>query len=279
MRIFYSGAKKQGDIQVDISKSLGGILSSTEIPNGRINNIFSDLSFTSKTNNYKETKAIFLQNKTTSNIANVVLYVLYGENNESIVQIAAVKPLNNEIEKIRTSKDIPYQASFYDADVVFAFSEITLLDDGVFTPNEIISIEGRTFQMSSSPTSLEFFSKFKSTFSEDVSYVATVNEDGKSGRLTFKIKGEFEDTPEINSTSDIILYTSFQGGLDNSRLLAETLAPEESIGLWLCKTINSLPKEDIFSKFEKFKLNNYLPIDSTTDGLEQIDFVLEFDIV
>lgn len=118
MRFLYTGAKIFNDKQDNYLLSLGGFISSTIVPNDRLNNIFSDISYLSFTNNTTECKALILENVSGVIVQNVRLGYKYPTNKIFKMEIAAVAlsvSSPQQIEKIANSTDIPYYANFAEA--------------------------------------------------------------------------------------------------------------------------------------------------------------------
>lgn len=62
LKLFYTNAPVFDGPQTDKDKSLGGLISSTEIPNGLIGNLFGDLSIFTIQQNKKEIRAFVIKN-------------------------------------------------------------------------------------------------------------------------------------------------------------------------------------------------------------------------
>lgn len=108
IKFYYSGASTFEAPQQKASLSLGGYVSSTPIPNGENNSVFSELSLLAAKNKYRETKLIVLKNELNS-LNNVILWSNYN--------LAIVEPIVNEkneilFEQISNSFAIPYYATF-----------------------------------------------------------------------------------------------------------------------------------------------------------------------
>lgn len=275
MRFFYSGAKSLNSSQTDISKSLGGFISSTSLPNGRLNNLFQDVSLVSLQEESSETKAIFLKNISNKIVQNIVLYFLYPSETISKLQVACVEPVNNEMELIRSAYDLPYEAEFFEPSAVFSFSVFTLVEDN-FVASDSIKIENFTIPMSSAPSNAEFMQKAKTVFSNSEVYnFVQMNE--TQFKLEYKILGLYSNTPAIVVQNNAITATIFGGGVDNSVLIAEEMEPGASLGIWLSKTIIKQNAKNITERFEEFVENNYQPVESTS--LEDIQLVIEYDFI
>ena len=74
MIIFYTGVDKFLDPQPSPNQSLGGLVSSTDIMNGSINNLFSSISELSIKNLDRQVRGVALQNTTAATISVSKLY-------------------------------------------------------------------------------------------------------------------------------------------------------------------------------------------------------------
>ena len=108
IKLYYSGAKSYNAPQINPLNSLGGYLSSTPIPNGENNSVFSDVSLLSIKNKTRECKLIVLKNEL-ANISNVKIW-----SNYEIAIVAPSENNNGEIifEGIPNYNSIPYYAKF-----------------------------------------------------------------------------------------------------------------------------------------------------------------------
>lgn len=72
MKIYYTGATKYLQAQVDPSASLGGYISSTEIPNGILANVFDQISQELIKRNVAEYRVLAIKNDGVSTLTSVV---------------------------------------------------------------------------------------------------------------------------------------------------------------------------------------------------------------
>lgn len=114
MQILYSGAKINGGIQTDPLKSLGGLVSSSMIPNGTLNAIFPPISRNHIEQNINDVRLIVIKNETASVINNIQIFSTRGT--YSSYKGAVVLPAHNpqlncdEYEQIQSGNSLPYQA-------------------------------------------------------------------------------------------------------------------------------------------------------------------------
>lgn len=90
--LFYTGAIQHGAIQNNPSKSLGGYISQTQVPNDLENNIFSNIGFDTIQNNLKELRVLAFLNNTGAEINEFSFYVNFDD--ESFAKIKAGLVLN-----------------------------------------------------------------------------------------------------------------------------------------------------------------------------------------
>lgn len=117
MVFLYTNSKIYQGTQNNPDLSLGGLISSTIVPNTKLNNIFSDISAFGKQNLSVETKAIALKNTTGNTVNNVLLGFRYPASPIFKLEIAIVTldNTNQFMEAINSSGDSPYNATFYEA--------------------------------------------------------------------------------------------------------------------------------------------------------------------
>lgn len=140
MRFLYSGAKVYLTPQPDPKMSLGGLVSSSVVPNSRLNNLFSDASYSSVKEGLTETYALILENESSVTVTSLTLGYQYVANplstfnsdynndynidflnqkkiaNDFSIRIAAVTLNANQVmEQIGNSNDMPYVGNFSEA--------------------------------------------------------------------------------------------------------------------------------------------------------------------
>jgi hypothetical protein len=114
MRFLYTGASDFLREQSDPEQSIGGYVSKSTIPN-RINNLFSDISYLSQSNESEECKGIVIENNSQTPISELFLGYSYDKNLYNI-QIALVElTKDGKMEKLGNSKELPYYATFLEA--------------------------------------------------------------------------------------------------------------------------------------------------------------------
>ena len=122
MMIYLTGAatslaKTQDNSQSDASRSLGGYISSTPVPNAALNTLFDLISSYTLEKKPKETIAIGLINQFDKPVKDVELKIVTDENHEAVFKIAAVAVSSEDyaMEQIANRYQEPMLADFYDA--------------------------------------------------------------------------------------------------------------------------------------------------------------------
>lgn len=113
MRFYYTGAKSKLEIQPNIQMSLGGFISSSTIPNDRLNNLFPSISKNRLKDEYSEVIGIALKNESGQDLKNLKFYFDYSANSFSKYLISFIEPNTSlYFEKIQDLYSSPYEASF-----------------------------------------------------------------------------------------------------------------------------------------------------------------------
>lgn len=123
MRLFYTGASSFDAQQNDPSKSLGGWISSTPVPNGMKSNLFGTISSYTTDQLFREVIAIAIKNITADTVNDIEVYFIPDSNNPiSKYKIAAVQAIEHVtcerqyyVENIDSNKQLPFDATFYEA--------------------------------------------------------------------------------------------------------------------------------------------------------------------
>lgn len=117
MRFYYTGAPIANTPQGNPANSLGGLVSSSVVPNGQEGNLFGALSTFALTNGATEVRGIILKNETGEIANNLSIYIepsTYGIA-ATTFEIAAVTVVNDEIEKLPSAQSFPYIGTFVEA--------------------------------------------------------------------------------------------------------------------------------------------------------------------
>ncbi len=84
IKLYYTGAKEFEGIQKMPSKSLGGNISSSVVPNGLMNSLFSDISLLDLQLGSKQLRILAIKNEGANPITNFTVHVEHDENDENI---------------------------------------------------------------------------------------------------------------------------------------------------------------------------------------------------
>jgi hypothetical protein len=139
MILFYTGADAANAPQINAEKSLGGFVSGSPIPNGKLNNLFSSISKSAVLGNKTEIRMIALKNLTGSTVSNLSIYTnTVGKSAK--LQLAAVAPMldssNNPLfEQLYDNDSLPFQATLN----YHEGAENAILID-TFAANQVIGI-------------------------------------------------------------------------------------------------------------------------------------------
>lgn len=118
MILFYTGALKSDELQLDQSKSLGGYFSSSIVPNGVVSNIFSELTNTERLEKSESHRCIGLKNTFVQDVNNVSIYVDTESDSRCRYELGVQIELftdncdNVYTEIIQTERQLPYYVQF-----------------------------------------------------------------------------------------------------------------------------------------------------------------------
>lgn len=112
--LYYTGAIASEGIQDSPSLSLGGYISSTQIPNGELNNIFPRITRALVLKKKRAVRLIVFKNETGATINNLKIWSENGL--YSFITMDFIAPGldscgKERFEKIKTGENLPYQAN------------------------------------------------------------------------------------------------------------------------------------------------------------------------
>lgn len=280
MMLYLTGAtssvKKSEDVaQTDVSKSLGGYISSSSVPNGSLNALFDSVSLKTIKDKPKETICIGLVNKFEQSVRNVSLKIVSGQEDICRFKVAAVLADKNLcVEHIPNRYSEPINVEFYDATFHRASVDVEIEESAVagesisFEPFDVIAdierggIEGT-------------WEGINKAFSNDETYCVK--------RLTetkFRIERR-DDTKVSEPVSCSILATEnaklslsgeFSNKKDNEVLITEQLKPCEGIGIWIQREISNFVErsnEDLLKNYDEKK---------ELEKVENVEVVIDYEI-
>jgi len=278
MMLFLTGSlapqtKQGGDtVQNDVTRSLGGYVSSTPVPSGAANKLFDEVSSFTLQNKKDETIGIALVNTLARSVENITLKII-GEADDLANFAVAVVPIANMVmEQIADRYDEPIQAEFHDASFTRAGVTIQILN-----PADI----GEEFAIMPMGEIVDGI--------KECSIKATMAaiEDHYNASEEFQLKGLTKDTFRIERRDDEtvepencgvvttgILRLSYSGkfenSVDNSALLVETLAAGAAVGVWIKRSFKRVRRKEDTTLIQEYDAG------TVKQNLESIEFVFNY---
>jgi len=282
MMIYLTGAatsltKTQDNPQSDASRSLGGYISSTPVPNAALNTLFDLISSYTLEKKSKETIAIGLINQFDKPVRDIELKIVTDENHEAVFKIAAVAVSSDDyaMEKIANRYQEPMLAEFYDAS--FYRAAVDLKIEQYASAGEEIALFPFNVSFEVKETGIEgTWLAFEEAFSNDETYsVKRISE------TIFRIERRDEtvlETPlECSYITTEGFTAEFLGKLsnkaDNGVIIKNELKPKEAVGIWIQRIIkkNHYPTNEELLKEYKDKY--------VRETVEEVELVLSYNLV
>lgn len=134
MILLLSGAFHKDAPQNDLNRSLGGLISSTPLPNNRINSLFGEISNYTIKNKQSEIVAFFIKNNTANDLSNLSIQEIYEDDNlcEFDFAIATVTD-TGAMELIGSRFEEPFYANWFEP------TDKTLIKE-TFAAGEILGV-------------------------------------------------------------------------------------------------------------------------------------------
>ena len=275
LTLYYTGASSFLDKQTFAIKSVGGLISQSQVPSGAINTFFDGISNKTEAENLSEYICVALKNETGSDIVDLKAYLIAPTTDNRVkVSIAAIDPdtqtaSNGDVLQFfqmtnnRRSKP-PFIEKFYNIMSKQAFVEIELSSPA--QTGEVITILGVDTAAAESNLSIdETYQLIADAFENDNVYTATFidkevktlitdNADIRKGeQITTTVKHLLIKRIEIGVNTDVVSFSttgtaalkqaySFAGGTDNSIIIGD-LAKDAYIGLWFQKNIIQVKRD------------------------------------
>lgn len=280
MLLFLTGAENSlqrtsESPQIDVSKSLGGYISSSLVPNGALNSLFDLISLTTLKDKRSEVVGIALINKFDYSVSNVTLKVITSDTNIANFKIAATEIGEDmSMEHIANRYSEPMLANFVDAEFCPASVDVTI--ENVGTIGEEIHIEPfDKFITISEATYDGFYESVERAFKDDLEYKVR-----RLSERVFRIEKMAEtDTAPLecsfltDGTASISFDDLFKVRKNNTAFLTNLLRPGQAIGIWLKREISNIKNETNEELIENFNNKHIL------DNIEEVNLVIEYDIV
>ena len=276
MMLYLTGAdasltKTGGDSpQSDVNKSLGGYVSSSQVPNGAINVLFDLISSYTLEKKPVETIGLALINKFDKKVKDVELKIVANEDNIAEFKIAAVSVSNDlAMEHISNRYEQPINAEFYDASFYRASVDVKI--DRPATAGEEIVFYPMNVVVEVKESGLEgTWNAIFESFDKDDTYLAKRLTDD-----TFRIERRDEEVVSeplacsfiSTEHSSFTFISELINKKNNAVLISEELQPDECIGIWIQRTIK---KKGNISNEELLNMYKNKIISDTTEEVELI---------
>lgn len=263
--------------QTDPSKSLGGYLSSSAVPNGALNSLFDLVSSYTLQKKQKETIAIGLVNKLKRSVKNVELKIVSNSENVASFKVSAVEvdPSNYYMESISGRYQEPMSSQFFDAtfhraSVDFKITQMAQKGDEIaFFPFDV--------QVEVKESGLEgTWSAIEDAFDNDSTYEA-IRITENVIRVLRRDEEVIDEPIRVNTVSTGFLKLEpmgdFKNGKDNTVILKENgFKPNEAIGIWLQRSINKSGYVDDETLVDRYKSKYML------NDVENIELVITYEL-
>lgn len=170
--LYYTGAKIADGPQQDIQKSIGGYISSSVIPNARINGLFSDISLLGQENNLPQTICIAVKNIANEDLNDFTLFAdLSTDPPLYEITAAFLKPTLDDcdglfLEQLPSMNDQPYYGTFHDI-----LKATNAVNTGILKKGEYLGIfiTRKILSTDSGCTAVDFSNLSEDQLSETVS--------------------------------------------------------------------------------------------------------------
>lgn len=281
MMIYLTGAgaslaKSPSNPQSEVSKSLGGYISSTPVPNGALNVLFDLLSSYALEKKLKETIAIGLINQLGYDVKDVELKIVMHDDNDAIFKVAAVSVGSDyAMEQISSRYQEPMNAQFHDASFYRTAVEIEITNPAI--AGEEIAVYPFNVVVNVIEGGIEgTWNAFLEAFSNDDTYsISRVTE------TRFRIERQDETVLSEPLDCSYITTENFRGVFsgqfankaDNSVLIKETLASKEAIGIWIQRQIKNnkyANNEQLINEFKQKFIRKYV---------EEVELIISYNLV
>lgn len=281
MMLYLTGAnasltKNPDNPQTFPSKSLGGYVSSTPVPNAALNALFDLISAYTLEKKPKETMAIALINQFDKAVENVELKIVTDENHEAVFKVAAVdiSPQNYAMEQIANRYQEPMLAEFYDASFYRAAVDIEIKNYASKGEEIALLPFGISFEVKE--TGFEgTWQAFEEAFSNDETYLIK-----RISEKIFRIERRDETVLEIPLDCSYVAtegFTAeflgqFENKVSNSVLIKERLEPKQAVGLWLQRIIKKKPltNEQILKEYKEKYVH---------EPIEGVELIISYNFV
>lgn len=266
-------AKSQEAPQTDVSKSLGGYISSSVVPNGSVNALFDTISLHTLKDKPQEIIGIALINKFETDVTDVTVKMVTRKNYIGKFKVAAVSIGSDFcMEHIDNRYAEPIQAEFHDID--FYRAQVVAEIKNPCAAGEFIYFDPFNVTVEVKKEGLEgTMEAILTAFAVDSNYQAV-----RLSNSEFSIVSRDENVVEtplectaLCLNGEIIFKDSYKTEKNNESLVAEVLHPNEAIGFWIQRTIvpENLTNEEILENYNRGVVS---------EQVEDIEFIIDYDI-
>lgn len=269
-------AKSSVAPQSDVTKSLGGYISSNNVPNSDLNGLFDLISSHTIEKRLTETIAIALINQLSTPVKNVTLKIVCEPEDQAFFKIGAVTVgTDYMMEQIANRYQQPLACDFYDA----SFNR------------GAVDLKIKQYASVREEIMLYPFNVSVSGF-EDSSMDATWNafEKAFENNNTYTVKRIYEDVFRIERLDETVISTpfscsyittegfsaefngQFKNSANNEVTISDWMDMKQAVGLWLQRNIRKSQyptNEKIMNDY----LNGYIKEDN-----ENISFIISWEI-
>lgn len=245
MILLLSGASHPNAEQRDVMASTGGYISSTTVPNGKVNALFDDLSCYSHEKKIEEVVGIFLRNDTDQTVNNVIIQQIYhndfGTESKTVkFEFAAVEPKDNQlIEKTGNRRNFPYNAEFFTPTAKREFALLEITKGG--QSGDVLDVLGVNVFLTGK-TKIDVVMSIVEAFEDNLDFTVEAKDEEtvffERKRLVFTGDPISILTPGNAKAKPV----NFSAGFDDGILLIEELEPGDSLGIWIKRSVRKMKK-------------------------------------
>lgn len=242
MKLYLSGSRHANAPQGSPTDSIGGFMSSTQVPNGRLNVLFDDISSYGRMIGSTDCMAIFLYNDSPETVQNVSIEQFLDQDAVCKFFWAAVAPANTDdiqIEMIGSRKEEPLNVDWFQPTTTREYSEVKVLSGGSI--GDAVMLMDVEFDLTG--TSIEsVVDDLVLAFEDNEEFIVKKLDKDKFfiQRISTEISGDEIDL--ITPGTATINESFFAHGESGRTLVMEELPSKKAIGFWIKREVKKLPK-------------------------------------
>jgi hypothetical protein len=236
-KLYYTGAKNSLGEQSNPQLSLGGHISSTEVTDDFLNNIFSDISLGDLTEGSHDTKVLALKNETGKKVSNLKIYTIAPR--ETKISLGFVKPTMNScqepmFEKLNSSKAQAriklFEANAEYESCVIEINRAPVKNDQLIISDNGVIVDQIVFNTNNSVDN--YLDHIISRFDNESYSIEKIANNAL--KLTKNLVGQNEGgLIEFKIGGQIIAPSQNLVGLIDNSVIIETIENQEIIGLFI----------------------------------------------